>query len=242
MAIVVGLGVCLLGNQALERATLGHSLRAERATYSTASTTGTAPGTRVQEAALTAVGLFPNLDRRSYAIGGAVLGLLLVLARASASRARAGLAAVGAAGLVVLYAVRFADGFGFVPGLIASTPLAAVGLAWAARRVEVRLVAAVALVSLPLVWAFQFPGGAPPQWGGRYILASGFLLGVLGVAALGLLAGWARVFVVGLSAGGAMAAEPCTMIASSFLRNKVRLTAGRFMIWRVRAAVATVGM
>src|SRR5260221_1739487 len=34
--------------------------------------------------------------------------------------------------------------------------------------------------------------------------------------------------------GEMMAAEPCTMMASSFSRNRVRLTAGRFMTWRVR--------
>jgi hypothetical protein len=40
-------------------------------------------------------------------------------------------------------------------------------------------VAAIALGSLPLVWAVQYTGGAGPQWGGRYIITTGALLIVL---------------------------------------------------------------
>lgn len=41
-----------------------------------------------------------------------------------------------------------------------------------------------AILSLPVVWAFQYTGGAGPQWGGRYTLMSGFVLTVAGVKAL----------------------------------------------------------
>ena len=34
----------------------------------------------------------------------------------------------------------------------------------------------MAVAALPLVWAFQYSGGAGPQWGGRYTLLSGALL------------------------------------------------------------------
>jgi hypothetical protein len=45
-------------------------------------------------------------------------------------------------------------------------------------------VAVIALGAIPLVLATQFRGGAGPQWAGRYLLVSGFLLAVLGWAAL----------------------------------------------------------
>ena len=34
----------------------------------------------------------------------------------------------------------------------------------------------MAVAALPMVWAFQYSGGAGPQWGGRYTLLSGALL------------------------------------------------------------------
>jgi hypothetical protein len=43
---------------------------------------------------------------------------------------------------------------------------------------------AVALGALPLVWAFQYLGGALPQWGDRYALATCTVLVALGAAAL----------------------------------------------------------
>jgi len=187
---VIGFALPFAGNQALERATLGSSLRSQRVSYSTSGTVGTPTGTRVNEAALTAVGLFPDLSAKSYFLGAALLVLLVVLARAAPSPGRTGIAAVAAAGVGVVYALRFADGFGFVPGLVAATPFAALGLAWAWRSTDMRLLALAALVALPLVWAFQFPGGAAPQWAGRYILVSGFLLGVLGLASLHRIPRW----------------------------------------------------
>ena len=47
-----------------------------------------------------------------------------------------------------------------------------------------RLPTVIACVALPVVWAFQYSGGAGPQWGGRYELVSGALLVVVGVVAL----------------------------------------------------------
>ncbi|HVT78714.1 MAG TPA: hypothetical protein VHD87_16865, partial [Acidimicrobiales bacterium] len=46
------------------------------------------------------------------------------------------------------------------------------------------LLLSIALVSLPLVWAVQFTGGAGPQWGGRYVLLSSLLVMVVGVVSL----------------------------------------------------------
>ncbi len=42
----------------------------------------------------------------------------------------------------------------------------------------------IALAALPLVWAFQYLGGAGPQWGGRYTLTSAVLFGVVGTIGL----------------------------------------------------------
>ena len=56
-----------------------------------------------------------------------------------------------------------------------------------------------AVAPLPLVLAFQYTGGALPQWGGRYLLTSGFLLAAVGAAALGELARWARLAIVGMA-------------------------------------------
>ena len=64
------------------------------------------------------------------------------------------------------------DGLGFVPGLIAATPFAAAGLAWGFSDERNRFVALAALLPVPLVLAFQFPGGAAPQWAGRYLLVT----------------------------------------------------------------------
>ena len=51
-----------------------------------------------------------------------------------------------------------------------------------ARRSSLAL--AVAVGALPLVWAFQYLGGADPQWAGRYVLELCIILVALGVAAL----------------------------------------------------------
>jgi hypothetical protein len=41
----------------------------------------------------------------------------------------------------------------------------------------------VAVVAIPVVLATQYRGGAAPQWAGRYLLTSGLLLTVAGLAA-----------------------------------------------------------
>ena len=68
--------------------------------------------------------------------------------------------------------------------MTAASPVAAVGIADGWSTATRRLLVAVALGALPIVWAFQYLGGAYAQWGGRYVLMSGFLLTVVGAAAL----------------------------------------------------------
>src|SRR5260221_669267 len=50
------------------------------------------------------------------------------------------------------------------------------------RRARFRL--ALGTGTLPVVWFFQYSGGARPQWGGRYVLLSGVLLAIVGVVVL----------------------------------------------------------
>ncbi len=214
LAVVAGLALPLVANNALERAVIGPSIRAARAT-GTVLTAGQAEGSRVAEAMLTSTSLNPSLQSSSYLLGGVLLALLLAFAvRASGGNAGEPVARVAAGGVAVLYLLRAVDGLGFVPGMVAATPLVAVGLAlgWRGRRTGpddddpraiggARFVLAVAILALPLVWALQFTGGAGPQWAGRYILPSGLLLGVVGITCLPLLSRWAGRAIVGLAAG-----------------------------------------
>ncbi|HJR25612.1 MAG TPA: hypothetical protein VJ804_09075, partial [Acidimicrobiales bacterium] len=78
-------------------------------------------------------------------------------------------------------------------------PLAVVGLVRRPTGVA-GYVAGVAVAALPVVWAFQYLGGALPQWGGRYTLPSCLLLVVVGVAALPDLERVTRALLVGLAA------------------------------------------
>ncbi|MGI8685590.1 MAG: hypothetical protein ACR2MO_10975 [Acidimicrobiales bacterium] len=200
-----GLLVPLAANLALEVATVDGTIRSGRAAGTASSAIAGvggeagATGTRVQEAMLNAAALTPALEPLSSLIGFGVLGLLAFVAWKTSRSADVGPAVLAATGVGALYAIRFAEGPGFVPGLVAATPLAAVGLVLGWRTVAGRYVVGVALLSLPLVWATQFPGGAAPQWAGRYILVSGLLLGVAGIAALPALRPWARNAVVGLA-------------------------------------------
>jgi hypothetical protein len=59
--------------------------------------------------------------------------------------------------------------------MLTASPFAALGIVFGWRR-DVRVIMTMAVVALPLVWFFQYSGGAGPQWGGRYSLLSGALL------------------------------------------------------------------
>jgi hypothetical protein len=185
LAAAAGLAIPVWLNSALEQATIGGTLRGER-TAGTAVAVGSVAGSRLQEAALTAVGLQPDLQLKTYLTGAAVVALVLVavlLARNPAPERRR-LALVAGIGAVLVYLLRFATGLGFVPGMLAAAPVAIVGLLGLWGGARGRIVTVVALGSLPVVWLFQFLGGAAPQWGGRYLLTSGLLLTVLGVVEL----------------------------------------------------------
>jgi hypothetical protein len=175
-ALLTGAAVVLLANDRLERLTFGETIRASRAA-GTAAGAGTSLSTRITEALTTLLGVNrfePSLDH----ILGALIVVFFVVGITSLCKhqdaipplASASFAAVG-----FFYLMRFGIGLGFVPGLLTASPLAALGVVLGWRK-DVRVITVMAVVSLPLVWAFQYSGGAGPQWGGRYILLSGALL------------------------------------------------------------------
>lgn len=200
-AIAVGLGT------ALELATVGRSLRFARASgaaVGAGSRAGVLPGSRVSDAIATTVNLRPSLDWWSYAEGAAVVVMIVVIVVAlstnslQAPRERRALS--GFAILIAgLYVLRFGKGLGFVPGLFAATPVAAVavGLGW--QSPKRRVLTAAALGALPFMWMFQFVGGAAPQWGGRYELTTTMLLLAVGAVTLESLPLWVGRSLIVLS-------------------------------------------
>jgi len=191
--------VAMVGvNAALEISVLDTTFRSGRA-GGAASSGGAQFSLRVKEAVLTSFSPFPSLDLQSYVLGIGLTAALAYLVWASAARRDRNLV-VGAAALVVLiYLFRLSSGLGFLPGLVATTPVAVAGVVLGWRDVRSRLVVALAVAPLPLVFLFQFPGGAAPQWAGRYILTSGVVLAAVGMARIDRVERWVRTLLVTLS-------------------------------------------
>ncbi|MGH9177728.1 MAG: hypothetical protein ACRD0N_04140, partial [Acidimicrobiales bacterium] len=127
-AASVGLAVPQQANLALEKAALASDFRVTRAT-GTAAAVGEAARKRVEEALLNAWAITPAHRTSSYVVGAALLAVLVFAATRATRQATAGPAAVALCGAAAFYLIRFALGPGFVPGLVAATPLAAAGLA-----------------------------------------------------------------------------------------------------------------
>ena len=185
-AALAGVVVMLVANEMLERAVLGDPLRSGRAA-DTAASAGGDLSTRIGEGIRTSIGLnYSDLavDALVGSVVFAALATAVVLAGRPRSAPRHLVEALAAA--VVLYVVRFRTGLSFVSGMFAATPLAVAGFVGAggAKRLRHRWLVATAVGCLPAVWAVQFVGGAGPQWGGRYVLASGWVLGVAGLVVL----------------------------------------------------------
>ena len=195
LGVVGGLVVAVMATTALEVVAVGESLRSGRAS-GTAEAGGSGMELRFKEAVVTGAGLFAEVTPRALVVAG-VLAVALLVAAFFAGREGGGRIAAGAAAVAVgLFLMRVAQDVGFVPGLMAAAPLAAVGIARMPANRNARLLGVIALGALPLVWLFQFTGGAGPQWAGRYILTSGALLLILGVAALPDLPSWGRRYFV----------------------------------------------
>lgn len=177
---VVGFGAAFLANAALE-GWVGGLSRADRATgtaSSATSVTGSELRERLEEALQTSIGLVAGDPVLAGLLGGGVVLAVLLAVRAErrGDRFFAGVA-LAAAGAV--YLADAVGGLGFVPGLFVAFPVAVLALVPVGRSAPASTVTAVALLALPVVYAFQYLGGAGPQWGGRYTLASAILLGVV---------------------------------------------------------------
>lgn len=151
-------------------------------------------GDRGREAVITLLALRSTDFLEALLLGGlaaALAAAAVVVDRRGDSR-RAVALLLGSA---LLHLVATAAGIGFVPGLLAAAPVAVAGLVVLPSNASGRYAWVVAIVALPLVWSFQYLGGAQPQWGDRYALATGAMLATLGLVAL---AGCSRHVRVGL--------------------------------------------
>jgi hypothetical protein len=200
IAYAVGIALPLMANQLLEQTLVGGAIRTDRAA-GTAAMAGGGTGLRAREAVTTAVGLNRFAFRADWVFGALIVALVAYAALrfAAIDRRDQRLGAVALAVAAFLYVLRFADGLGFVPGVLTASPLAAAGVAvgWSVRRW--RLVGAVALLAVPVVGVFQLTGGANPQWGGRYLLVTGTLLVVGAAVVIPALPRAARAALVALA-------------------------------------------
>jgi hypothetical protein len=183
-AMMVGTGVALGANALFEWWVFGTTLRAGRV-GGTAAAAGTDLAVRVEEAIVTGVAPMAGTSGSALLLAAVLLALLIMLgvrAHLPGDQKRliwAGLAVVGL--LVVLDLII--DGMRFIPGLVATTPLAVLGAVRGWQAGPRRVVTTVALAALPIVWFTQFAGGASAQWGGRYTLPSAVMLVVVAVVA-----------------------------------------------------------
>lgn len=195
---VVGFAAPWLADAALEDA-LGGSSRTDRAAGVVGADRWAELGTRMEEAATTWFGL----PAAAYP-GNALLGLMaigsLVLAALLVRRGERRAAAVALVIVAFAYLVGLSGGLAFVSGAFLTAPVAALLVTRRGWDPASRFTLAVALVTTVLIWLFQFTGGAGPQWGGRYILATTLLLLALGAVALNRLDQSMRAYAVGLSA------------------------------------------
>jgi hypothetical protein len=155
----------------------------------TARATGTAGagldrlGDRATEAVTTLLALRPDRLAVVVVVGGA-LAAVLVLAVVLSSRRDPSIVRLLLALAGLLHLVALAGGLGFVPGMVAAAPIVVAAVLLRPSERSARFALAVAVGALPVVWAFQYVGGAFPQWAGRYALTSCIVLVALGCVAL----------------------------------------------------------
>src|SRR3546814_586575 len=83
-----------------------------------------------------------------------------------------------------MHLVAVSGGLAFVPGMLAAAPIILALVAFPPGRSGARYACLSLLGALPMVWAFQFLGGAAPQWAGRYTLPT--CIGLVALAVAGL--------------------------------------------------------
>ena len=180
---VAGFAVPWLLNGVLESSVEGQSRTGRSSGTASAAVSGSTAGDRLGEGVQTLVGLVAGDPALSALLGAAVVGAVVMAARAE-RRGDRSFTIVGLGAAAAVYLADAAGGLGFVPGMLTAFPLAVGGLlVWSAGP-RLRIVVVAALAALPVVYAFQYLGGGAPQWGGRYTLASGILLGVVALVGL----------------------------------------------------------
>lgn len=197
MVMAVSTVAMLAAHTIVEYVSLGGPLRLQRSATTVASATGTVD--RIRAIAATLFFPFNGDHPLSYGMGIALLvGIFWLTVDVLDDRDRflPRLIVISSVVFCALFYLVF--GPRFVPGLVPTTPLAVVGVA-AAWRLRSWFVLIVAVLPLPILFAVQFPAGAIPQWGGRYLLLTGL---VLTVAAIALLREHHRSLLMGFAACG----------------------------------------
>ena len=170
-------------NTLAERAAIGRSVRGS-IVATNVEDAGSELSARVDDALTTTFALFSD-DSADAIVAGVLLTLVLAFLAWRARRQRAlgtidkALAGIGGA----LLLARAGSGLGFVPGMFAAAVAAPTGPSLAATT-RSRVIVAVAMFALPVVWFVQHRGQLVAQWGGRYLLISGALLTVVAAAEL----------------------------------------------------------
>ncbi|MEM9464125.1 MAG: hypothetical protein AAGA90_02070 [Actinomycetota bacterium] len=197
-SLAAGFGAAWMANAAVEAALIGDTTRSSRSTNA-ASRVGSDALVRLEEAIVTLGSPFPRTSLVYLMLAVITCGVLIELGRRvdGDEPIRPIAIAGGVIGALLVFDL-LVDGLGFVPGLAATTPVALLGITRLGGDPDRRLVAAIAIVSLPLIFAVQYTGGAVPQWGGRYLLPSGTLLVVVSTVALTSAAGRRLVRAVAL--------------------------------------------
>lgn len=179
---VAGFAVPWLGNALLEGAA-GGKARGQRVAGAAGSTGITQLADRGREALTTLLAARPadGAELTGALFVGLVVCAVVASRRSDERTTRVLLVLAGA-----LQVATLLTGLNFVPGMLVAAPVAIIGLAWwpGGDRVGARYALVVAVVALPVVWLFQYRGGAGPQWAGRYALTSCLVLVAVGVAAL----------------------------------------------------------
>lgn len=177
--LVAGAAVAVLcASWLLERLVVGAGLQSSR-TSSQLDAAGATPVQRLEQAALTTVGLLPTTSHAALALGAMATGGLVLIGVALRRPDRRIALALGSTAITVGAVVRAIEGLGFIPGALPAAPLAG-GAFGTGRNPVRRLLVATAIGALPLVWAVQWRGGLEAQWGGRVTLLTGVLLTVVG--------------------------------------------------------------
>ena len=199
-ASVVGFAALFGANLALETAVLGEPFRSSRA-GGAASAGGSMVVLRSKEALTTLLAPAGWSGAAPWLLGGLLAVALGYGASKATEPAEERHVRLAGAMVVVAYLAVVVSGLGFVPGMVAATPFVAVGVALGWRTTSTRLVLALAIVPLPLVFAFQYVGGAGPQWAGRYLLPSGLLAAVVGIVESRRMLAGDRTALIVLSVG-----------------------------------------